>query len=90
MTAHRTRTRDLAVQVLAATAAILAIAEPAVARVLLTVLLAAAAAVAILVVIGAGEFACWVMGGTFCRWRDRRRARRRAARRAGYLYGGPR
>ena len=87
MTAHHKRTGDLAVQVLATAAAILLIAvEPAVARVLLTVLLAAAVAVAFVAGVAAGEFAVIAVTARVCQWR----ARRRAARRRGYLIGGPR
>lgn len=79
MTAHRKLTGDLAVQVLAAVAAILAIADPAVARLLLTGLLAAAVAVAVLVIAAAVTV-------TYRQWR----ARRRRTRRPGYLLGGRR
>ena len=79
MTAHHKRTGDLALQVAAATAAIVLLAQPGLARVLLTVLYAAAVAVAVLVIAAAATV-------TYRQWR----ARRRRTRRPGYLFGGPR
>ena len=87
MTAHHKRTGDLAVQVLATTAAILLIAvEPAVARVLLTVLYAAAVIVAAIVIAAAVLITLNACQSWYFGWRERRHR----ARRPGYLFGGHR